>query len=80
MNVSELLSRVEQTGTRRQVNVTHAFAGANSHTGCCTLTVASSSVADSQVGQVVQEMLEIGGREGRAEPLLLLVQPGKTGS
>lgn len=76
MNVSELFSRVEQTGTRRQ----DAFAGANSHTGCCTLTVASSSVADSQVCQVVQEMLEIGGREGRLEPLLLLVQPGKTGS
>lgn len=53
------------------------IASGNSHADCYTLTVASSSVADLQIGQVVQEMLEIKGWEGRFKSLFLFMQPGK---
>lgn len=49
-------------------------AGPSAPTYCATLTVVSSSVADSQICQVVQESLELKGRQCRFKSLLL-VQP-----
>lgn len=52
----------------------------NSLAYCCTLTVASTGVADLQICQVVQEMLEIKGRQRGLECPLLFVQPEESRS